>query len=334
MLIYEVAVLGKKKLTLDEQISDLEEKGVAFTKITKEDAKKFLKYNNYYFKLKHYARNYPINPRTKKYVNLDFAYLVELSKIDMHLRKIILDMVLDIEHLLKTRMLSHLCENSAEDGYNIIKKYTFAYPRTMSEISVTSESYSISSDLIDKHKDQEDFSLWNIVEVLSFGKFVELYTLYYQTYPAKNYSTYLGSIKFLRNAAAHNNCLIASLLIPNGTKKFKKTRQLTNALAEIKTLSKNARDKYMENPVIHDFVALLFLYNDLLKIGANRKMRDAKMLALKDLFFSANGNFLRHKDYFEKNLTLAETYRFVSNIIKYIDNQNHNPKHVNYLKLD
>jgi hypothetical protein len=84
----------KNKLTIDEQIKDLKEKGVVFNIMNEDDAKKFLRYNNYYFKLKSYASNYPINPKNGKYVNLEFAYLVELSKIDMYLRKIILDIQL------------------------------------------------------------------------------------------------------------------------------------------------------------------------------------------------------------------------------------------------
>ena len=97
----------KRKLSIEEQIKNLEEKGVSFKIMDKEDAKKFLQYNNYYFKLKSYANNYPVNPRTNKYVNLEFAYLVELSKLDMYIRKIVMDMALDIEHFLKTKM--YLC---------------------------------------------------------------------------------------------------------------------------------------------------------------------------------------------------------------------------------
>ena len=95
----------KNKLTIDEQIADLNEKGIGFKIMNEEAAKKFLRYNNYYFKLKSYASNYPVNPKDNKYVNLEFAYLVELSKIDMYFRKIILGMCLDVEHVLKTRML-------------------------------------------------------------------------------------------------------------------------------------------------------------------------------------------------------------------------------------
>ena len=123
----------KKKLTIDEQIEDLKKKGVTFEIMSEEEAKKFLRYNNYYFKLKSYAKNYPINPKNGKYVNLEFAYLVELSKLDMYLRKIILGMCLDVEHILKTRMLYDLSRNEKEDGYNIVKKYLWAYPNTKIE---------------------------------------------------------------------------------------------------------------------------------------------------------------------------------------------------------
>ena len=46
----------KKKLTIDEQIEDLKKKGVTFEIMSEEEAKKFLRYNNYYFKLKSYGK--------------------------------------------------------------------------------------------------------------------------------------------------------------------------------------------------------------------------------------------------------------------------------------
>ena len=50
----------KKKLTVEKQIQNMVEKNIKFELCSKEDAQKFLKYNNYYFKLKSYARNYII----------------------------------------------------------------------------------------------------------------------------------------------------------------------------------------------------------------------------------------------------------------------------------
>jgi abortive infection bacteriophage resistance protein len=164
--------------------------------MNEDDAKKFLRYNNYYFKLKSYASDYPVNPKNGKYVNLEFAYLVELSKIDMYLRKIILGMCLDVEHVLKTRMLYDISRNDKEDGYNIVKKYFFGYPATKQEIIQKANSYNFTSDLADKHVADEEFSVWNLVELLSFGKFVELYTMYYQEYSSPNYSPYLQLLNF------------------------------------------------------------------------------------------------------------------------------------------
>jgi hypothetical protein len=58
---------GKIKLSVEQQIQDMIDKNVQFELYSKEQAKKFLKYNNYYFKLKSYARNYNVNIQTKKY---------------------------------------------------------------------------------------------------------------------------------------------------------------------------------------------------------------------------------------------------------------------------
>ena len=324
----------KKKLTIDEQIEDLKKKGVTFEIMSEEEAKKFLRYNNYYFKLKSYAKNYPINPKNGKYVNLEFAYLVELSKLDMYLRKIILGMCLDVEHILKTRMLYDLSRNEKEDGYNIVKKYFWAYPNTKIEILQKADSYNFTSDLAVKHSLDEEYSVWNLVELLSFGKFVELYTLYYQEYNLSNYSDYLQSIKFLRNAAAHSNCLMSSIMKPKGEKKFRKTIKLTNALSKAqKEISLHARSKYMSYPAFHDFVALLFVYNDLLKEAANRNMRDKTMDELYHFFCEKGGRVLKCKEYFEKNQVIAEAYRFISGVIQYIKGQNSNPKHKWYLKI-
>lgn len=324
----------KNKLTIDEQIADLNEKGIGFKIMNEEAAKKFLRYNNYYFKLKSYASNYPVNPKDNKYVNLEFAYLVELSKIDMYFRKIILGMCLDVEHVLKTRMLYDISCNEKEDGYNIVKKYFWAYSSAKMEIIQKANSYNFTSNLAEKHADDEEYPVWQVVELLSFGKFVELYTLYYQEYNSPNYSDYLQSVKFLRNAAAHSNCLLSSIMRPKGEKKFKKTNQLTNALAKAKKeISEHARVKYMSYPAFHDFVALLFVYNDLLKESANRNMRDRTMNELYQFFCSSDGRVLMHRDYFAKNQVITEAYKFISNVIQYIVKQNSNPKHTWYLKI-
>ena len=44
--------MNRKKLTIAEQISDMNQKGITFHYTEEQDVSRFLKYNNYYFKLK------------------------------------------------------------------------------------------------------------------------------------------------------------------------------------------------------------------------------------------------------------------------------------------
>ena len=70
--------------TSDELVSHMKIKGIKFD-IVKEEAKIFLQNNNYYMKLASYRANYDKRKSNGEYINLDFAYLRELSTIDMHL---------------------------------------------------------------------------------------------------------------------------------------------------------------------------------------------------------------------------------------------------------
>lgn len=328
----------KLKLTVEEQIQDMVDKNIQFELYSKEDAKKFLKYNNYYFKLKSYARNYNINPRTKKYYNLDFAYLVELSKLDMYIRKIILELSLDVEHYLKVRLMNDLSDNPEENGYNIVRLFLQYHSNAGADIQSKANKYSFCSDLAEKHlneyKEPKKLSVWNIVELFSFGNFMELYGLYYQTYPSFNYYTYLRSIKFIRNAAAHNNCILSTLRKPpNSLKKFSKTKKLANILGKIPEFQKlDNRDAMMRNPVIHDFVTLLFVYNDIMKVSETKYNRNKKMEEICHLFCDEDGRIKKNKSYFQKNPYIKEAYSFICSIIKYIDKKNNNPKHINFLQ--
>ena len=124
--------MRKIKLTIDEQIEHMKNNnGIKFNIMDEEDSKVYLKDNTYYFKIKSYAKNYEkyINGKNiGRYINLEFAYLVELSKIDMYFRRIVLKMTLDIEHFLKTQLLRDFQYNPDEDGYSIVRDFLNQYP--------------------------------------------------------------------------------------------------------------------------------------------------------------------------------------------------------------
>ena len=306
-------------MTIPEQIQDMTEKGITFNYNEEKDVIDFLKHKNYYFKLKSYGKNYDKYLATEKkgkYINLDFAYLQELSTLDMHLRKTILSMALDIEHALKTQLLLNLSQNDAEDGYAIVKQYLDT-DYTRLKLLYDKIGKSAASDLIQKRKDKNDnYALWELVEVISFGEFIDLYQLYYSTYPSKenDFSSYLWSIKFLRNAAAHNNCLLNSSKAPYHVT-IHKTKDILFELSKIKSISANTREKWMSNPVIHDFIILVFVYVKLIKSSG------IKQKGIDNLHWLFNERMPKHKEYFEKNNTITESYKFTSKIVNYFCNK-------------
>lgn len=90
----------------------------------------------------------------------------------------------------------------------------------------------------------------------------------------------------------------------------------------------------MSVPVIHDFVTLLFVYNDLLNTPHNKKMKQRRMIEVKKFFFEEDGRILKNSQYFIKNLTLVEAYRFICNVILFIENEEHKPKRKRLLKTN
>ena len=98
----------KTLLKPSELVDSMEKRGITFNITSKKSAIHFLNEHNYYFKLAAYRANYdkyPMGQLKGKYINLDFAYLQELSTIDMHLRYLILKMCLDIEHQTKVLLI-------------------------------------------------------------------------------------------------------------------------------------------------------------------------------------------------------------------------------------
>ena len=299
--------MRKDKLSTSNQIAYMrEEKGIKFNIVDEESAKKFLESNNYYFKLKSFAKNYEKYP-SGKYINLEFAYLQELSTIDMYFRKFIIKITLDIEHFLKTRLLKDFADNDEEDGYCIVKEFLEAYPYIGKNISDKSKN-SACSDLVLKY--DGNFAIWNIVEVLSFGDFINLYSLYYKKYPAPNsMSHYLWEVKFLRNAAAHNNCLINSLTKPYNTRSVNK--EINTLVSKIPGIYLDTRKRKMANPIIHDFVVTLYVFNS---IVSSQPVKKYSMSELKELI---DNRLTRNKCYFEKNQLIISYYNFIKKIVDY-----------------
>ena len=336
-----------QKLTLEEQIEDLKSKNIQFASesdytkglMTESDAKRFLRYNTFYFHFKHYAHAFETynNSSTTRYVNLSFGKLVELSKLDMYFRRIVLNMCLDVEHLLKTKLLYDITTNPEEDGKSIVDKYFATLKNGYIDYRGIKEKHknSILSKLVANFPDdQKELPAWKFVEALSFGQFIDFYKFYYDQYPERythtgipTFAMYLDNVRFLRNAAAHNSEMLSHL---NSKTTVEPTYNISNIIFEEKHKGKLFKGidakKQLSNPVIHDFVTLLFLYRDLLKHSLKGGMYCRTMDELNALFNPNNGRMVLHRDLFSKDKGLIQSYRFIVDVLTYIEKHNSNRK--------
>lgn len=299
----------KSKLQIADQINYMKNvNGIKFNLIDEADAAKFMKDNTYFFKLKSYAKNFEKynHDRRNKYIDLDFAYLKELSKLDMHLRKIVLKMTLDIEHSLKVKLIRDITENDNEDGFSIVQDYFLKYPNVSKEIMKRSNG-SACKDLISKYHDK--YPVWVLVEILSFGDFVKLFQLYYSKnsieYP---YKSFLWSIRFIRNASAHNNCLLNNLRT-SYSRGIAPNKEVNTIISKYPGIGKASRQKKMGNPMIHDLVVLIVAFGKIVQSSSIKKKAFSELKNLIDI------RAIQNSSYFSKNDTIKSFYRFIKIVI-------------------
>ncbi|MBE5886725.1 MAG: Abi family protein [Lachnospiraceae bacterium] len=296
--------------TSDELISHMKEKGIKFEIVKEEDAKLFLQNNNYYMKLASYRANYEKGQKGKnveKYINLDFAYLQELSTIDMHLRYLILQMCLDIEHALKTAILKDIENNEQEDGYDIIRRFITNYERCCQNIQ-NHKSSEYCRELIDKYYPY--FPAWVFVELISFGDMVKLYEYYNKRYPKRlKDGELLYSIRDLRNATAHSNCLINKLHKGN----IKPSAKIVKFVSQIDGIGTTMRTAKLSNKFLYDFTTLIYVYNEFINSSVVKQRRFEQLKEFVD------GRVIRNKEYFEKNACIKSSYTFVKKIVDYMN---------------
>ena len=323
--------MKKPMLKVSDLIAYMKTKGIKFNICNEQDAEKHLIGHNNYFKLTSYRKNYnKITSGTNKgsYENLDFAYLIELARIDTVVRDILLQMSLDIEHFIKVDLINavenEMVKNGTEDGYKIIEGYLNADD----VVAIAEKSKVMSkrnnqfynkmsqnnknpycSGLVSSFSD--DMPIWAYVELANFGDIKDLIK-YYSNKTGWSIGIDLDTldrVRQLRNACAHGNCIINDLKPVQSTKSGVSIAPpyITNYIysAGIKKATLHTK---MSNPRINQIVHLLFAYDKLVNSDNTRSMR------LKDLQNLMNNRLLANKSYFANINTLISTYRFFSKI--------------------
>lgn len=300
----------KKLLSVDELIQHMKSKGIKFHEVSEADAKDFLLKNNYYMKLASYRANYEKNDvgkRIGEYKNLDFGYLQELSTIDMHLRYIVIEMCLDIEHAIKVKLISEVTNNTNEDGYEIVKKFLSEDNNINILKNIRGhKSGEYCKDLIEKYYPY--FPVWVFVELISFGNLMYLCTFYKQLYGVAIVNNKLmNTIRDVRNAAAHSNCLINKM-----TERLDVTKQpnseITNFVKAMTDISPASRAKNLNYKFTYSFITLIYVYDQLMPI----KAKENRYQQLKEFM---EGRMIRNKDYFKSNSKIVGVYNFHKKVI-------------------
>lgn len=302
----------KQLLTTDDLIKHMRIKGIKFNIVNTEQAYEFLTSNNYYFKLASYRSLYskiPCGRNAGKYQNLEFAYLKELSTLDMHIRYIIVRMCLDIEHAIKVMFVNSVSQNQHEDGYDIVRKYLG---------KEDAQFYILKS--IKQHKSGEYcksliakyypiFPIWVLVEVISFGDLLRLIHFYEKEYKCmiipKN--KLMNVVRDLRNASAHSNCLLNNLN-QRMSDQQQTDIQITRFVQQLNVVKSHSRRNNLRKVFVYDFVVLLYVY-DYLVSDAVKEAR------LRELIAFMNGRAVKHKTYFEKNSIISSAYIFLNQVV-------------------
>lgn len=232
---------GRKPwLTPREQVEHLLSKGVRFEIWSEADAESYLRENNSYFRLRSYRSNFAKRVGGEadgQCINLDFAMLVDLSVIDMCLRNELLPLTLDIEHFSKMSLLGAI-EGHGEDGYSIVQDFLGKFWKSDGTNSVISDikrglSSPYTRGLIERHP-SSDYPVWEFFEVIPFGRFAHFVRFCAERFDDNDLLDrfyLLQSVKGLRNACAHNSCIINDMKAGGATHRARVA--VTRGLGEI-----------------------------------------------------------------------------------------------------
>ena len=305
--------ISKPILNIEEQIAYLKSKGVRFEIMNEEDAKEYLSFHNNYFKLTAYRKNYNKHPDGEKkgqYINMDFAYLVDIAVIDMHLRYEIVHMALNIEHFVKLQLLRKVVEFN-EDGYQIIQDYIDQLSDTQKERFdgeiARNKGNIYCGDIIDKYEGK--YPIWALIEIISFGRLVSLYGFCAERFNDKemndNYFRLL-TCKEIRNASAHSNCILNDLRAESST--HRTNGSVTTELMRIAGMKPNFRKNRMSNARIQQIVTFLYMHD---KLVTSEGVRSAVREELGKVLIRMYKNI----DYYQDNPQIKNTFDFLKIVI-------------------
>ena len=313
-------------MNISEMVPYLKQKNIKFDLISEEDAEAYLKYNNNYYNVTAYKHNFqkypsPAGKYEGLYQDLDFAYLKDMAIIDHRTRLLLFKMIIDIEHYLKIKILNTIETIEEEDGYKIVNLYLKKdfndekFPKRVHNSifkKVGNEYYQkiFSKYDVDKDKKLENIPIWEFLEIITFGELVNFYDFYTKEYNLvdENRDVYiLRDIVKLRNAVAHNTCVLCELSKKDNV--YPASYKIVQYLKDC-NIGKVTRNNKLSNSRIRQITYTLYMFN---KIVTSDGIKENVNKEINKLFFD---RIILHKEYYNNNELLKSIYSYFKNIIE------------------
>lgn len=310
-------------MTTEEMIEHLKNKNIKFNQTNEKNAFLYLKFSNNYYNLTSYKNNFvkypsPAGKMEGKYLDLDFAYLMDLSTIDMKLRLILFDLIIDIEHYLKLKILNLIETIDLEDGYRIVNMYLENDYNNEQKLH-KNISRKVSSDYskkifskydTDNDNRLENIPIWEFLEMITMGTLINFYEFFINEYKLdKEYQSIyiLREILKLRNAVAHNNNILSDLGISDNH--YKAHIDVINYLDEC-DISIKTKNKKLSNSRIRQITYALYMFE---KIVTSNGVKKGVTKKLNELFYI---RIPKNKDFYKNNELLLSVYEYFDKIMK------------------
>ena len=316
-------------MSIDDMIISLKAKNIKFNYISEDEVKNYLMFNNSYYNVLSYEGNFMMYPSPAgkyegMFIDLDFAYLKDMSIIDLRVRFLLLDMILDIEHYLKLRILNMMYAIEQEDGYRVVNLYLENDYNNEKRLhsSIRKKAFNsyhkkMFSDIdMDDDKKLEDIPIWNFLEIVTMGELVDFYDFFTREYNLKEENKYIYILKEivkLRNAAGHNTNVLTDLGESDKPQRF--SVEIIEYLDRCR-IRPRARNKKMSNSKIRQITYTLYMFNKIVTSEGVKKKINKK---INYLFYK---RIPKNKDYYKNNDLLKSIYHYFDKIIRI----NYNPK--------
>ncbi len=311
--MYQINTLKEKyansNVTSEDSISRLETLEIQNVKFNIIDKKEALRIMNEEFPLSRLLElssifeKYNSKAKLSSFVNLEFAQLYYLAQIDEELAIQLMRICLEIEAQLKTILINNIYKLGVADEFlqSYIKNDYVFLSRYFKEEADDYMNYP--------HGFSDNYSFESFLYTLPYGVLERIFNSFYKKYAIRlhrknltSFSSFLNSVRQVRNCVAHNGSIISKLNIIRGQYNPQVSAYLREHGIGERTLKTN-----LSKTIIFDICNVLHLYCLI-------EPQDHIDRNVKELKTFINESRKKYKTAFSGNQSIISAFRFFRDV--------------------